>query len=399
VIDTNIIHVGDCLQKLKELPDRSVDCIITSPPYFGLRDYGTATWEGGSAQCDHKAPHSNKLFGNPLFNENRPSRAATQTVGYRDVCGKCGARRIDSQIGLEPTFDEYIVKLVAIFRECRRVLKDTGTLWLNLGDKYLNKQLLLLPHRVAIALQDDGWVLRQEIVWEKSNVTPESVTDRCTRSHEYVFMFAKAAKRYSYGKTAIKEKIAIGDDLRPHRPDDTKNKSAVWAVSGATGKCADYFYDAEAIREPSKSLNTADAKRIGKGRMTFADGRKRDGKDGNGQESFVSVSETRNMRSVWPVPTKGFKGAHFAVFPEALIEPCVKAGCPEGGVILDPFMGSGTTAVVAEKHNRDWIGIELNPEYAAMARKRNADDGKRPRAGKQSYILRNGIMPSLAAYL
>jgi DNA modification methylase len=215
VIDTNIIHIGDCLQTLKELPDRSVDCIITSPPYYGLRDYGTATWEGGSEDCDHKAPHSNKLFGNPRFNENRPSRAATQTVGYRDVCGKCGARRIDSQIGLEPTFQEYIVKLVAIFRECRRVLKDTGTLWLNLGDKYLNKQLLLLPHRVAIALQDDGWVLRQEIVWEKSNVTPESVKDRCTRSHEMIFTFAKAAKRYSYDKTAIKEKIAIGDDLRP----------------------------------------------------------------------------------------------------------------------------------------------------------------------------------------
>jgi hypothetical protein len=264
-----------------------------------------------------------------------------------------------------------------------------------------------------------------------------------------------------------------------HRPDDTKNKSAVWAVGGATGKCADYFYDAEAIRERSKSLNTADAKRIGKGRMTFADGRKRDGKDGNGQESFVSVSETRNKRSVWTVTTKGFEGAHFATFPEALIEPMVMAGtCEHGyccscgapykriiekgsefiptednpcavytsegikdyagnkvqnpsdvkrrilagqverktvgwkptcecsdnhpvpGVILDPFMGSGTTAVVAAKHKREWIGIELNPEYAAIARKRIAGGGKRPqRPSKRSRRSHDDAVATLAAYL
>jgi DNA modification methylase len=185
----NNILVGDCLSTLKELPDRSVHCVITSPPYWGQRDYGTARWEGGSVECDHKAPHSNKSFGNPAFNKNRPSREATQTAGYRDVCGKCGARRIDSQIGLELTFDEYVDKLVLVFRECRRVLKDTGTLWLNLGDKMLNKQLLGLPWSVAFALQEDGWVLRQDIIWHKPNVTPESVKDRLhngPRTHLHV---------------------------------------------------------------------------------------------------------------------------------------------------------------------------------------------------------------------
>jgi DNA modification methylase len=239
-----------------------------------------------------------------------------------------------------------------------------------LATNILNKQLLGLPWRVAFALQDDGWVLRQDIVWEKPNVMPESVKDRCTKSHEYIFMFAKATKKYSYDNTAIREKITTADNLRPHRPDDTKNKSAVWTVSQTIGGCEDYYYDAEAIREPSVSVNTADAKRIGKGRMTFADGRKRDGKNGNGQESFVSVSETRNKRSVWNVPTKGFDDAHFATFPEALIEPMIKAGCPEGGIVLDPFGGACTTALVAKKLGRNYIMIELNPAYVEMGQKR-----------------------------
>ena len=149
----NKVLVGDCLSKLKELPTSSVDCIVTSPPYWGLRDY--------------------------------------------DVAG---------QLGLEPTFAEYLEKLTVIFRECRRVLKDTGTLWINLGDKYLNKQLLGMPWKVAFALQDDGWVLRQDIIWSKPNAMPESVTDRCTKSHEYIFMFAKTAKNYSYDNTTIEEK-------------------------------------------------------------------------------------------------------------------------------------------------------------------------------------------------
>lgn len=405
-IEPNTILIGDCLQKLKELPDRSVDCVITSPPFWNQRDYGTAKWEGGSEECDHKAPHSNKLFGNPAFNENRPSRAAIQTVGYRDVCGKCGARRIDSQIGLEPTFVEYINKLVEIFSECRRVLKDTGTLWINLGDKMLSKQLLGLPWKVAFALQDNGWVLRQDIIWEKPNVMPESVTDRCTKSHEYIFMFAKAAKNYSYDNTAIKEKISTSTtegNLRPHRPDDTKNKRSVWTVRQTIGECEKYYYDQEAIREPSVSINTPDAKRIGKGRLTFSDGRKRDGKEGTGQESFVSVSTTRNKRSVWTVKTRGFRDGHFAVFPEKLIEPMILAGCPEGGIVLDPFMGSGTTAIVAKKHNRNWIGIELNCEYVEIARKRivgsNHNRHKDKRQSSDASRREETISSSLVAFL
>ena len=287
----NNILVGDCLLKLKELPTSSVDCIVTSPPYWGLRDY--------------------------------------------DVAG---------QLGNEPTFAEYLEKLAVIFRECRRVLKDTGTLWINLGDKYLNKQLLGLPWRVAFALQDDGWVLRQDIIWSKPNAMPESVTDRCTKSHEYIFMFAKTAKNYSYDNTTIEEKKA---DERPYR----KNKRSVWTVCQVIGECEDYHYDADAIKEPISNPKTA-------GKMTvFGNGDPNSLRQDQGQPYLRG--DTKNKRSVWKVATRPFHGAHFAVFPEALIEPIIKAGCPKDGVVLDIFMGSGTTAVVAERLGRRWIGIEL----------------------------------------
>jgi DNA modification methylase len=217
-------------------------------------------------------------------------------------------------------------------------------------------------------------------------------------------MFAKAAKRYLYDNMAIKEKISTpttAGNLRPHRPDDTKNKRSVWSIRQAIGECEDYYYDHEAIKEPSVSV--AD-KRIGKGRIDYdaKETSKRRGKKGGGQESFVSVSETRNKRSVWTVTTKGFPDAHFATFPEALIEPMVKAGCPEGGIILDPFFKAGTTGVVAAKHNRDWIGIELNPEYVAIARKRIAGGkDKRPQrpSKRGSRVQREASWASLAAYL
>lgn len=298
------VIVGDCIDGMRTLPDQSVSCCVTSPPYFGLRDYG-----------------------------------------------------VDGQIGLEATPDAFVARLVDVFREVRRVLRDDGTLWLNLGDSYGSfggntysgfnerwsgtggagskqdatlygvtahkadtglrpKNLLGIPWRVAFALQADGWYLRQDIIWSKPNPMPESVTDRCTKAHEYVFLLSKSAR---------------------------------------------YFFDAEAIKEPAVY---ADSGRSSATKHDLSSARKRDGSDL--APSFRAVTETRNRRSVWTVTTKPFAGAHFATFPPDLIEPCILAGSPVGGTVLDPFGGSGTTAGVAIKHGRNAILCELNPEYARL---------------------------------
>jgi DNA modification methylase len=285
--------IGDCREKLKDLPPDSVHCCVTSPPYFGLRDYG-----------------------------------------------------VDGQIGLEKTPDAFVAELVAVFREVKRVLRDDGSLWLNLGDSYAGswgnyggqnrgagkqravvagsrvpneawdertkflppaargfpgvkpKDLIGIPWLVAFVLRSDGWWLRQDIIWSKPNPMPESVRDRCTKAHEYIFMLTKSAK---------------------------------------------YYYDADAIAEDAKTQN--------------------------GQ-----CGEIRNKRSVWTVATHPFAEAHFATFPPELIEPCILAGCPEGGTVLDPFSGAGTTGMVADRLKRNAILIELNPEYAKIADNRMRDD-------------------------
>ena len=315
-----ILH-GSCLDRLKGLEDQSINTCITSPPYWGLRNY-----------------------------------------------------QEEEQLGLEETPEEFVENLVNVFREVKRVLRDDGTVWLNLGDSYSNqrsgegadtmknlnvnthgyknptekqektnknfnqrlnygnlkqKNLVGIPWRVAFALQADGWYLRQDIIWHKPNPMPESVTDRCTKAHEYIFLLSKQAKYY-YDNEAIKEDC-VGKDERKWS-DTYDNVGSV--VQGDTN---------------------ADIKRT-----------KRYSKDG---------SFKRNKRSVWTVTTKPFKGAHFATFPMDLIEPCVLAGCPEGGTVLDPFGGSGTTAVVANSHNRDAILIELNEEYIEIAKERIAPDG------------------------
>ena len=268
-----MILVGDCIESMRGLPDQSVHTCVTSPPYFGLRDYGH-----------------------------------------------------DGQIGLEPTPDAFVAKLAEVFREVRRVLRDDGTLWLNLGDSYgVGKQMLGIPWRVAFALQADGWYLRQDIIWHKPNPMPESVIDRCTKAHEYIFLLSKSQR---------------------------------------------YYFDAEAIKEPSAYFGK-DA-RSGMGNIRYEGKRTEGDAAANGQQSFVTINETRNKRSVWTVTTKPFKGAHFATFPPDLIEPCIKAGCPEGGTVLDPFGGSGTTGMVAQRHRRKFVLCELNPEYARMAEDRIA---------------------------
>ena len=278
------VLVGDVRQRLAELQDCSVQTCVTSPPYWGLRDYGH-----------------------------------------------------DGQIGLEQTPDEYVAELVEVFREVRRVLADDGTLWLNLGDTYgPGKQLQGIPWRVAFALQSDGWWLRQDIIWAKPNPMPESVTDRCTKAHEYVFLLTKSA-RYYYDAAAIAEPFLHGDMQR------------------------------EAKRRKAAGLLRTGEYMVGSGRN--------DGDSYTGGVGFASAKDTRNKRDVWTIATKPYAGAHFAVMPEALAEPCILAGSRPGDLVLDPFTGSGTVGVVALRHDRDFIGTELNPEYAALAEARIYDDG------------------------
>ena len=364
------------------MPDQSVHCCVTSPPYFGLRDYGTRTWKGGDPACDHKgderyytektaAVSSSGAFSQPgEANKERLKNGRWREGG---TC-QCGAVHHDPQIGLEATPDAFVAEMVAVFREVRRVLRDDGTLWLNLGDSYSGsgkgawnvpderkvnvketyrpnvnpskigntareaaktkyagedrnyglkpKDLIGIPWRVAFALQADGWYLRQDIIWSKPNPMPESVTDRCTKAHEYIFLMSKSAR---------------------------------------------YFYDAAAIAEtanyPEGSGNIRPGKEVGQAFMET-------------HENLYKIGprETRNKRSVWTVTTQPYSEAHFATFPPDLIEPCILAGCPKSGIVLDPFGGAGTTGLVADRLGRNAFLIELNPEYAAMAESRIRDD-------------------------
>lgn len=299
----NEIYNSECLSGLKSIPNNSIQCCVTSPPYYGLRDYG------------------NKR-----------------------------------QIGLEKTPEEYIQKLVDVFREVRRVLKDDGTLWVNIGDSYAgsmkgaaaypdnamnykqgtnrgtlgkatlvkqctgckSKDLIGIPWMLAFALRNDGWYLRQDIIWSKPSVMPESVKDRCTKSHEYIFLLSKSKR---------------------------------------------YYFDADAIAEPATTFDTI---------IRDRDTTKLNNTPGRTKMKGLVRNDylTRNKRSVWTVATQPLREAHFATYPEKLIVDCIKAGCPEQGIVLDPFMGSGTTAVVARKLNRNFIGFELNPDYVCLAENR-----------------------------
>lgn len=362
-IGNTAVHVGDCLELLRAMPERSVNCCVTSPPYWGLRDYGTARWDGGDAECDHLAGPLASTKSTLQGYTGPTVKLAVGGMPYRHQCGKCGAVRIDNQLGLEPTPEAYVAKMVEVFREVRRVLRDDATLWLNLGDSYANppsgqaqraingqgrdygrggfaksvahvgklrhsippglkhKDLVGIPWRVAFALQSDGWWLRQDIIWAKPNPMPESVTDRCTKAHEYVFLMAKS-ERYFYDADAVKEAA----ETKPHGPGYVT-------------------FDENSLRNDRIPGNEANHRTWG------ADGK-------------------RNRRSVWQISTRPYKGAHFATFPPALIEPCIKAGCPVGGTVLDPFGGSGTTGRVANDLGRNAVLCELNPKYVDLIRER-----------------------------
>ncbi len=276
-----MILIGDSRETLRTLPDKSVYCCVTSPPYFGLRDY------------DH-----------------------------------------EGQMGSEATPEAFVAALAGLFREVRRVLRDDGTLWLNLGDSYgKDKNRLMMPARSALALQADGWLLRDEIVWHKPRTTPAPVKDRTVAAHEMVYLFAKQPR---------------------------------------------YYFDYLAIEEPSKFPGLV--RKRGKAFRNHGDAkaallRDAEQKDVSNSEGVsFTVRDTRRKRSVWSVSPSPYKEAHFATYPPDLIVPCVTAGCPVGGTVLDPFFGAGTTGLVAERLGRQWIGCELNPDYAVIAEARIAKD-------------------------
>ena len=336
-METNRIICGDNCEVMRTMPSESIDCCVTSPPYWGLRDYGH-----------------------------------------------------EGQIGLEFTPEEYVARMVEVFREVRRVLRDDGTCWVNLGDSYYAggwecrrvnavgngsmppesrksgiaskidglkvKDLVGIPWRVAFALQADGWYLRQDIIWHKPNPMPESVRDRCTKAHEYVFLLSKS-ERYYYDQEALKEPVAEDTDARYERGRSNGHKYADGGPGNQTiAKGFDHM-------KKSGDKN----KRWGANETTIRT-------DGSGvvetQRGIPWEGSVRNKRSVWTITTKPYSGAHFAVMPAELVKPCIMAGCREGGVVLDPFSGSGTTAMVARDLSCRYVGIELNPEYVEISLKR-----------------------------
>ena len=426
------IRQGDCAQRLQEMTTGTVQCCVTSPPYYGLRDYGTGEWVGGNPECDHSTGRGSNVRQTKHPNADGYPASAPHRGGGGHVCAACGARRIDSQVGLEETPVEYVERLVEIFREVRRVLRDDGTVWLNLGDSYnayngnagqggpvgltqsierpklpkghgltvktlKAKDLIGIPWMVAFALRSDGWYLRSDIIWAKPNPMPESVIDRPTSAHEHLFLLAKSAR---------------------------------------------YFYDADAVREPHAA---GTAKRY---EAPFVDRYAQAASGGwrgefGGKDGAQLNPAGRNKRNVWEVVTQPYPDAHFATFPTKLVEPCVLAGSSPkacgvcgapwqrvleverswgsgsgragnfpvgkhgaglqgngvtGGdvrmgptiqtrtvgweatcghqddtgrcLVLDPFAGSGTVGVVCEWFNRDFVGIELNPDYCEMAKRR-----------------------------
>ncbi len=310
--DEGKIYNGDVLTILQNIPDESISMCVTSPPYWGLRDYKTKIqiWDN-KKNCKHNWIESN-------------------------FCSKCGAWK--GNLGLEPTPELYIKHLVIIFKEIKRVLKKDGTLWLNLGDTYAikntpknikAKDLIGIPWTIAFTLRSEGWYLRQDIIWNKKNPMPQAVKDRCTTAHEYIFLLSKNNKYY-YDYEAIQEEAAY--DGRK----DTLFKGSL-------------KYKEDIIPGYSEHILATKSHQ----RWIWKDGK-----------------PVKNKRSVWTVSTKPFPAAHFATFPEKLITPCILSGCPHKGIVLDPFFGSGTTGIVAAKYNRKFIGIELNPEFCELAKKR-----------------------------
>jgi DNA modification methylase len=409
------IYQGDSRELLRQLPDESVHCCVTSPPYWGLRDYGTAQWAGGSVECDHVSGRANRTITDASAKQS--TNGGSWASETRSVCPKCGATRQDHQIGLESTPYEYISTMRMLFAEVRRVLRSDGTLWLNMGDSYTSggrkerdpgqskihpafegdnfadglrpntpqgmkpKDLCGIPWMLAFALREDGWYLRQDIIWAKPNPMPESVTDRCTKSHEYIFLLSKS-ERYYFNQEAILEPVSANTHARLSQ--DVQNQIGSDRVPGKTngnmkavarrtdGGNGSWRGDRTIPAEDRKALPETQA-RLG----AYRDQQRKLAAAGSGIKNNSSfdaamaiMPESRNRRSVWSVTTQPFPEAHFATFPEDLIKPCILAGCPEGGTVLDPFGGAGTTGLVARKLHCKAILLELNQEYIDISAKR-----------------------------
>lgn len=433
------VYVGDVLDTMRTLPDCSVHCCVTSPPYFGLRDYGTGTWEGGDDKCQHKVRERSSAGTSTL--DGSKATCSHSQEGFRDICQRCGARRIDRQIGLESSPAEFVAKMVEVFAEVRRVLRDDGVCFVNMGDSYASawpcnrrnevgagslpngkrearpprmgdglkeKDLMGVPWRLAFALQADGWYLRQDIIWHKRSPMPESVTDRCTKAHEYIFLLTKR-DRYFWDQEAVREPGLSPEMSIADYSDALEATSEAWYPRVDVG-----------VRE---------------------NGAKQD----NNLTSGKCPPGGRNLRSVWTLSSEPYAEAHFATFPSEIPRRCIKAGTSEKGccaecgapwrritekakrtrqrpndyvkprkhaatkarngstsmlnscsnrtagvavqttgweptckcgadivpcTVLDCFSGSGTTGMVATELGRAYIGCELNPAYAEMSRKR-----------------------------
>lgn len=362
IIGDATLYCGDALEQLRRLPSESVQVCVTSPPYFGLRDYGTATWEGGEGGCDHLMPALGGS-GKETLKGTTAHQNGTRFQCYKRVCGKCGAQRVDKQIGLEQTPFEYVERLVAVFGEVHRVLRSDGVLFVVMGDSYAGngtgswgsshkstlttgsrqgswapgktigktpvrrrgdvkpKSLLGIPWRLAFALIDAGWVLRSDIIWVKRAPMPESVKDRCTRSHEHIFMLAKQQR---------------------------------------------YFYDAMAVAEPAVC-----AGQISEFGNKDAQARRVSQLTGNMREGVrYQIPGQRNLRDTWILSHENYSDAHFAVFPSAIPTRCILAASRPGDTVLDPFSGAATTGLSALQLGRRYIGIDLNPDYITLSEAR-----------------------------
>lgn len=358
----NRCHFGDVFDVLPRLAGLGARCCVTSPPYWGLRDYGTAKWGGGDTNCGHEI----KRWSGQKDSAARQSRNVSAADRLdRPVCARCGARRVDQQLGLEQTPEEYVERLVSVFRLVWDCLSNDGTLWLNMGDSYAgtrhcddaledygkkhgmggahkvcvsrrrdnvqiprsdrlvpglkSKDLVGVPWMVAFALRANGWFLRRDIIWHKPNPMPESVKDRPTIAHEYLFLLAKR-ERYYYDADAIKE---------PDTGQDHRRRMLVGQPS---------LDPSGGVMTPHSGIRTTD------------------GRNGLG----------RNKRDVWTIASRPYTRAHFATYPPDLIKPCILAGSAPGDIVIDPFLGSGTTAAVAQSLGRRWVGCELNPAYKPL---------------------------------
>ena len=387
-LSINTVICGDTLSVLRGLPSESVDSIITSPPYYGLRDYGTAKWEGGDEGCDHQVGR-NTRGGLSDFQQNNKGSFGDEAIKNGELCPKCGAKRIDQQLGLEKTLDEYLNKMLLITKQLHRVLKKTGTMWWNHGDSYngnkvgktdkkcadyvkdsmpnLKKEMQFMPekslmlqnYRLIIRMIDEQqWILRNTIIWHKPNCMPSSVKDRFTVDFEPVFFFVKSKKYWfetqyeKFSEVYLNENRPMGV-LRQRMYPNSKYNKFNYAPADHRGE-NDNTEKNYGLKHPA-------------GHRDWQNGMNERGKD-----AVIKLHPEigRNKRCVWRITTQPFKEAHFATFPEKLIEPMVKAGCPKGGIVLDPFFGAGTTGVVAKKWGKNYLGIELSKEYIKIAKKR-----------------------------